>query len=139
MEIVIGYSDALDIKVHHKQTRLFKYSNDIEYAGLDYSSNQNFNIRVKSKFYEPRLPEENESEPLSDGRIAKLSSTVKQQKLLQLIDLPPHMHVKMQLVLQHNSIYEGNESYIKEENYELQAPLHDKAALFDAQVYLTLQ
>lgn len=139
MEIVIAYSDALDIKINHKQTRSFRYSNDIEYAGLDYSSNQSFNIRVKSKFYDPRNPEENESEPLSDGTIAKLSSSIKQQKLLQLPQLPPYMHTKMQLVLQHNSIYEGNESYVKEDAYEFQAPEHDKAALFDAQVYLTLQ
>lgn len=137
--IILGYSDCIDFKENHAKTRLLSYSNDIEYAGLDYTDEQFFNIRIKSKFYEPRGPEENESESLSDGTTQKLSSSTKEQKLLELFDLPPYMHKKIQLALQHNTIYIDNQAWVKEEAYEPGGLIHERYPFFDAKVYLTLK
>lgn len=138
LEAPVAYTDHINIKVNHPKTRLFSYSNDIEYAGLDYTDNQNFHIRVKSKFYDIEEVEENESEDFSDGSTEKISSSTKEGKLLETYDMPPYMHRKIRRVLQHNSIYIENQAWVKEGSYET-TKIHEKYAFFDGKTLLTLK
>lgn len=131
-----AFSDYLDIKTSHPLTRLVKYSNAVDFAGLDYSAGNIFSLRIESKFYTPRFPEEDESDTLSDGTVVKLSGSVKEQKQFITGDLPPYMHHKIKLILQHNTIYIDGEYWEKEESYEMTLP-DEKYAFLVGAVFLT--
>lgn len=137
----IYHSDLIDIQSLHAKTLLIKYSNPTDYAGLVYeglAAVPEFGIRVKAKFYEPRFPEENESEADGEGNVDKLSSTTKTQRLLEIDPLPPYEHKKLKLALQHNTIYIQNLAWVKEEAYEIEK-IAEKYPFFKAKAWLTLQ
>lgn len=139
VEVTIpAQSDFLDIQDDHVDSRLITYTNNHDFADIQYDGDYppTFHIRVLSKFYEPRLPQEDESESLSSGTIVKLSGTVKSQKLLEVEPVPPYMHEKLVLILAHNSLYINNLSWTKEDNYEI-GKLDDKFAFFGGKVWLT--
>lgn len=118
---VLAYSDILHIKEAHSKSILLQYSNVVNYAGIVYAGLDEtpfFAYRIKAKFFKERDPEENESVPQSDGSIAKLLGTVKNQKKLQVEPSPFYNHRKIKLILQHQSLYADNYAWVKEENYE---------------------
>lgn len=139
-ENVIAYSDCLEIRVSHDETKLISYSNENDFANISYSLTERpvFIIRVHAKFFKERFPEENESEELSDGEVVKLSGSVKGQKFLQLEPMPYFMHQILKLVLQHNYILIDDEEWEKEEAYDLKE-LNEKFPLEAAEVWLTLK
>jgi hypothetical protein len=110
-------SDLLHI-ADHDDTVLIQYGDKANYAGIDYSNEDIFAIRLDGRFTKERTPEENESDQTSDGTVEKLSSTLKDQKLLEIEYAPPHIHKLMKRVLNHNTIYIDGEYWVKEENYE---------------------
>jgi len=110
-------SDLLHI-ADHDDTVLIQYGDKTNYAGIDYSNEDIFAIRLDGRFAKERTPEENESDQTSDGTVEKLSSTLKDQKLLELEYAPPYIHKLMKRVLNHNTIYIDGEYWVKEENYE---------------------
>lgn len=130
----LAYSDY--VYIDDSETTQIQYSNENNFAGLDYSNDDIFNMRVKSKFFKERFPEENESESLSDGSVEKLSSSVKKQKLLQIEPCPYYMHEKIKLILQHNYILIDGLLWEKEENYEM-SPLNEKNPFELGSVWLT--
>lgn len=139
--VEVAVSDLIDIQAFHTDTRLIKYSNRINFAGLVYtgiSPTPEFGIRVRSKFYEERWPEENESEPDGAGNVDKLSSTTKTQKLFETDPLPPYMHKKIKLALQHNTVYIENQAWVKEEPYETE-PIERRYPFFYGSTFLTLK
>jgi hypothetical protein len=140
-ETTIFNSDYLDIRENHADTRLISVTNGIDYAGLAYEDitpAPQFSLRLKSKFYVPRFPEENESEPDGGGNVDKLSSEVKTQRLLEIDPLPPYMLKKLKLILQHNTIYVENQAWIKEEPLD-QEQVGDQNPFFKSSTYLTLK
>jgi len=137
----LAYTDTIYFAESHAKTRLIEYTNPIDYAGLVYegvSPMPVFGIRVKSKFYEQRFPEENESEPDGGGNVDKLSSETRVQRLLEIDPLPPHMHKKLKLALQHGTITIDGEQWVKEEAYETE-PVAPKNPFFKGKVWLTLK
>ena len=136
--IIIAYSDCLDVRVAHSETKLISYTNENDFANISYSISPRpvFNIRVQAQFFKERAPEENESEDQSDSNVVKLSGSVKAQKLLQVEPLPYFMHYIMKLILQHNFISIDSEEWTKEENYD-QKELNDKYPMELATVWLT--
>lgn len=135
----IAYTDLLSIKPTHKHTNLLQYSNETDFAGLIYEGitpTPSFGIRVTSKFFKRRNPQEDESESLSDGSVVKLLGTAKKQRLLQVEPAPPYMHDKLTLILQHNTIYLDNRAWIKEESYELEE-LDEYSAMNIGKAWLT--
>lgn len=139
LAIDVAYSDLVDFQDLHCDTRLIEYSNGIDYAGLVYTGLESvptFGIRIKSKFYEERWPEENESEPDGAGNVDKLTSTVKTQRNLETDVMPPYMHKKLKLILQHNSLYIDNRAWVKEESYEVNK-IDDDYPFFTGSVFLT--
>ena len=135
----VAYSDYLDIKPTHKRTNLLQYSDKKDFAGLIYdgiSPVPNYAIRVESKFFKTRNPEENESENLSDGSVVKLLGTAKKQKLIQVEPAPPYIHTKLTFILQHNTIYIDNQAWIKEEAYETE-DLDEYSAMSIGKAWLT--
>lgn len=144
---MLYYTDLLDIQSLHANTRLIEYTNEGDFAGIIYDFDDEgspvtvtptFGIRVHSKFYEPNFPEENEGEDLGDGTVVKLSGSVKEQRLLEIEPLPPYMLKKLKLILQHNSLFIENQSWLKEENYEIDK-LDDRYAFFSSSAMLTLK
>jgi len=103
----IANSDCMEVHTDAPDgTNLIKYSNQLDFDGLIYTDVEPkpiFEIRLTSKFFKERTPEENESENQSSD-IAKLSGTIKEQKLLQIEPHPYFMHRKIKGILQHNSI-----------------------------------
>jgi hypothetical protein len=137
-QIIVAYSDCLDIKVAHQETRLVSYSNETDFANISYIVEPRpvFNIRLHSKFFKERMPEENESEDQSDTEVVKLSGSVKSQKLLQVEPAPYFFHYLLKLILQHNYILIDDEEWTKEESYEMEN-LNEEFPLEPAEVWLT--
>jgi hypothetical protein len=137
-EVIAAYSDCLDVKVSHDETRLIEYSNENDFANISYSitPRPTFGIRVHSKFFKERTPEENESEDQSDSDVVKLSGSVKAQRQLQIEPVPYFFHYLLKLILQHNYIFIDEEEWTKEESYE-QKILNEFFPMEGAEVWLT--
>lgn len=131
------YTDPIDVKTLHRNTRLIYYTNNRNFAGIVYDDNEPvFAYRVLSKFFEPRFQQEDESEPDAEGNIDKLSGTVKEQKLLEVELLPPPELRKLTLIFKHNSVWIENEAWVGEEPFEIDK-LEDRAGLFNGSIWLT--
>lgn len=137
-EVQIAFTDCISVAETQTDTRLITYSNENDFAGISYSVDPKpeFNIRIKSKFFKERYPEENESEELSNGQVVKLSGSVKTQKLLQVEPCPYFIHSTLKLVLQHNYILIDGEEWEKEEAYEMKE-LNEKYPFESAECWLT--
>lgn len=139
MDVSIAYSDYLSVKERHLDTRLMVYSNNLDFEGIIYSGIEpkpSFCLRVESKFFKPRNPEENEKEELSDGVTIKMLGTLKVQKKIQIEPQPPYMNHKIGIVLQHSSLFLGNVAYIKEDSYETRE-LDEEFPLESGEAWLT--
>lgn len=137
----VAHSDYISIKVNHARTKLIQYSNETDFAGINYDGIDpvpDFSFRVEAKFFKERTPEENESENLSDGSVVKLLGTAKKQKLLQVEIAPYYLHRKLTYILQHNSIYIDNLAWVKEESYETE-DLDEHSAFVPGKTFLTQQ
>jgi len=128
-------SDLLDI-ADNDETYLIQYSNELDFAGLDYSAGTIFGVRVESSFFKERFPEEDESEEISDGSVVKLSGSVKNQRLLQIEPTPFYFHNLLKRVLQHNTIYIDGLYWEKEEAYEI-SEIGPRQPLQKGEVWLT--
>lgn len=115
-EIQLAESDCF--LIDEDDTVLIQYGDKNNYAEIDYADEQIYSIRLAGRFAKERTPEENESDQTSDGAVEKLSSTLKDQKLLEIEYAPPYIHKLMKRVLNHNTIYIDGEYWVKEENYE---------------------
>lgn len=113
----VAFTDLIDI-MDDDDTVLIQYGDKNNYAEIDYTAEQIYSIRLAGRFAKERTPEENESDQTSDGAVEKLSSTLKDQKLLEIEYAPPHIHKLMKRILNHNTIYIDGEYWVKEENYE---------------------
>ena len=137
-EVIHAYSDCQDVKVSHAETRLASYSNETDFANISYSIEPRpvFVLRIHSKFFKERSPEEDESEDQSDSEVVSLSGSVKAQKLLQIEPVPYFFHYLLRLILQHNYILIDSLEWTKEENYE-QKDVDENFPLEKAEVWLT--
>jgi hypothetical protein len=135
---LVAYSDCLEIKTSHSETRLISYSNEDDFANISYSIDPRptFIIRVHSKFFKERHPEENESEDQSDSNVEKLSGSVKLQRLLQVEPCPYFFHYLLKLILQHNYILIDGEEWVKEESYSTKE-MDEQFPMEPAEVWLT--
>jgi hypothetical protein len=137
---VLSRSDFMEVADTQRDTRIVRYTNEGEFAGIPYDlldPKPEFNIRLLSRFYKERNPQEEETESNSDGTIVKLSSEFKTQRRLELDPLPMYMHKKIVLALQHNSVNIENLQWVKEEGYDLDE-INSKYPHEAAQVWLTL-
>ena len=133
--VEVAQSDLLVIG-DDDETYLIQYSNESNFAGLDYSAETIFGVRVESSFFKERFPEEDESEEISDGSVVKLSGSVKNQRLLQIEPAPFYFHNLLKRVLQHNTIYIDGLYWEKEEAYEI-TEINQRQPLQKGQVWLT--
>lgn len=138
---LIAYSDCIAVQDAHPETKLLQYSNENDFAGIPYDPDYYpiiFSLRLHAKFFEEREPEENESEGLSDGSVAKLSSETKNQKLLEVEPAPSYLHKIIKLALQHNTILIDEQYWEKEEDYETEY-LNKKNPFRKGEVWLTVK
>lgn len=136
-EVVVAYSDCLDIKPTHNETNLIEYSNESDFANISFSGSVRpvFGIRVHSKFFKERYPEENESDEF-DEDVVKLSGSVKAQKLLQIEPVPYFMHRILKLALQCNYISIDSTEWLKEESYDMKE-MNEKFPMEPGETWLT--
>lgn len=115
-------SDCLNISASHPETVEITYSNDRNFASLNYTlvtPDPEFSIRVPATFFHERFPEENEVIQLSNSRFIQLNSQVMAQRLLELAPMPYYMHRKLKLILKHQFVTIDFQDWVQSENYEL--------------------
>lgn len=133
-------SDCLHIKSDWNETVLIYYSNNRNFAGLNYSAvspDPEFSIRIPGVFFEERFPEEDEVLELSNSRSIQLNAQVKAQRFLKVGSMPDYMHRKLKLILKHQFVEIDNQDWVKggEDAYELLQM--GKNSLRQARVWLT--
>jgi hypothetical protein len=117
----LAKTDCLDIKESHSCTQLFEYSNNRDFAGIDYSENSpntTFYLRIPCRFVHERFPEEDEAMELLSSTLVT-SSQIKEQKLLEVLHAPYYFHKKIQLALKHRTVNNNSIRWVKEEKYEI--------------------
>lgn len=135
---IVAKSDCIDISETGNCTELILYSNNRNYDGLiynDISPDQDFYIRVPSRFFHERNDEEDEVMQLSSSFIT-LNSTIQAQKLFEVIHAPYYWHRKLQLIFKHDNITIDDQPWIKNDRYEINEG-NKRGSLKSAQVWLT--
>jgi len=115
-------SDCLDIKSSQDETVLITYSDNKNFASLNYSlvsPDPEFTLRIPAIFFHERFPEESEVIELSNSRSIQLNAQVKAQRWLQIKPMPYYMHRKMKLVLKHQFVTIDDQDWVQSELYEL--------------------
>lgn len=118
----VAKSDCLNIKTDQDETVLITYSDNKNYAGLNYSlvsPDPEFNIRVPATFFHERFPEESEVIELSNSRSIQLNAQVKAQRQLEIGPLPYYMHRKLKLILKHQFVTIDDQDWVQSEQYEI--------------------
>jgi hypothetical protein len=114
-------SDSLDIKEFHQCTKLIRYTNQKNFAGIKYSQispDEDYYIRVPMRFFHERFPETDEAMELT-GTVVTTSSQLKEQKLAEIAHAPYYFHRKIQLILKHQIVEIDSTTWRKEEPYEI--------------------
>ncbi len=118
---IAAYSDPQNFEAAQINTQLIQFSNaslyDDFYFESAFGSTGVFSLRVEAKFFQEQEIETNESEPLSDGTVVKLSSSNKAQKYLEVEPAPFYFHRKIKRVLQCNTVSIDNKLWQKEGEY----------------------
>lgn len=137
-ETVHAKSDCIEVGENLDCTNIVTYSNNRDYAGLiydDVSPEQEFTIRVPSRFFHERNDEEDEVMQLSSSLITT-ASTIQAQKLFEVIHAPYYWHRKLQLILKHSNVVIDNQYWLKQEGYQINEG-NKRGSLKSAQVWLT--
>lgn len=118
-EVVVAYSDCIDVQASHAGTKLLAYSNEFDLNGISFSLTERpiFYLRIPCKFFKERGVQEDEGEGLSDGEVVKLFGSVNEQKLLQVEPVPYFFHHIIRKALIHNYIVIEDERWEKTEAY----------------------
>lgn len=135
----IHKSDCLNIKTIQDETVLISYSNDRNFASLNYSNvtpDPEFNLRVPATFFHERFPEESEVIELSNSRSIQLNAQVKAQRKLEIFPMPYYMHRKLKLVLKHQFVEIDSQEWVQSEAYELIESSNRRYAKVKATVWL---
>lgn len=135
---IVAKTDCIEIRESWECTNVVTYSNNRNYAGLSYtdvSPDQQFSIRVPSRFFHEQNPEEDEVMQLSSSFI-NTSSTIQAKKLFEVIHAPYYWHRKLQLILKHSYVEIDDQVWIKQDGYEINEG-NKRASLKSAQVWLT--
>jgi len=137
-EILVAYSDCLDVATSHDYSVLFKCSNQYDYAGMEYTGLAIIQeIRIEGRHVKERFPGEDEDEETSDESVLGLSSDIKTQKLLEIEPTPHYFHQIIKLLLKHNKVEDENgETWSMGEAYEME-DLGDNNPFATAKIWLT--
>lgn len=115
-------SDCLHVKALWDETVLITYSNDRNYASLNYTlvtPDPEFSIRIPATFFHERFPEEKEVIQLSNSRSIQLNAQVMAQRLLEIGPMPYYMHRKLKLILKHQFVTIDFQDWVQSENYDM--------------------
>ncbi len=138
VSIVYAYCDPLDIQEDHPETELMRYSNALDYAGLDYTNRTVFSLRVWAKFFQEQRPTETESEPITNGNVVELSSSIKAQRYFEVEPAPFYLHDKITLAMKHNTCEIGGDLWKNEGTYETKQ-VDERHPFYTGKAWLTKQ
>lgn len=124
--VLVAFSDCLEISNPdldgNNCTVGITYSNSNDFDGIAYSQQQSpdveFFIRIPAMFFEENNPQEQEDIEKSNGEIITLRSTIQQKRLLEIGYMPPYMHLKLQKILMHDTIFIDGTYWRKRDSYE---------------------
>jgi hypothetical protein len=117
---ILYVSDHHQVKTTVKKSVLITYSSNAAFDNV--LANVEMKYRVPGMFYFEEYPEEIESETLSDGTVAELTSSVKTQRELYVELVPDYVHRKIKLILQSSNKTIKGQSWKKEAAYEMEKP-----------------
>lgn len=115
-------SDCIDVREEHECTKLITYSNNSDFAGIDYNASSpspEFSLRVPAMLFRATRPEEQEVHPLSNDEWLRVWSRMTKKMRLELGYMPDYMHEKLQLILMHDNVEIDGLSWKKRDAYEL--------------------
>jgi hypothetical protein len=136
---IYAVSDHHSVKTTVTKSILITYSHDGFYA--DVLADTEFSFRVPGMFDEDaggQLPEEVESESLSDGSVITLTGSVKEQRRLQVLLVPLYVHKKLKKLLKCSSVEIDGLSWKQEEPYEMAEPPYETFPMRRGSGLLTL-
>lgn len=135
-------SDCLDIRESHECTALIRYVNSKDFADIEYtdfSPSAEFYIRVPAVFFHLRPQTEQEDFETSGQTIVRLRNEIKKRHLLELGYMPDYMHLKLMLILAHDTVEIEGEQWVQRDAYEIIPPSNKRYPLKMANVILTQQ
>lgn len=138
-EVLVAYSDCLDVAESHDSTVLFACSNQYDYAGMEYTELSLIQeIRIDGRFLEgkERFPDENEEEETSEEEALVLSSEIKTQRPLDVDIAPNYFHHIIKLMLKHNKVEDEDGNTWSLAEYEME-DVHDNNPFATAKAWLT--
>lgn len=133
-------SDKLDIRETQDETVLITYSDNKNFASINYTSlspDPEFYLRIPARFLHERFPQESEQLELSSSRMIPLNSMIKAQRKLEVQHIPTYMHRKIILALRHQFVEIDNQDWILEEAYQINEGSNKRFLLKTADAWLT--
>lgn len=119
-DTIDAVSDLTSVQtvIHGGRSVVVDYQNsNYDYAGA--SKDTAFQVRLPATFSLETSPEEIESEEHADGNVVGLTSSIKTQRLLKLLPVPPHIHRQVKVAIKCTSLQIKSKSWAQEEAYEL--------------------
>lgn len=114
----LAISECIEVKNNHDCDVLIKYTNDTDFAGIDYDGGFLGQIRIKAHFWRIQTPQTKTIHELSNEEIILTRQTVKKQVILETDLMPEYMHEKLSLIFLHGAVQIDDKEYVAEENYE---------------------
>lgn len=117
---VLAYSEALKLLDNCDCSVLISYSNDTDFAGIDYDNGQIFQTRIEAQFWIPEYEQDRSIYIDSAGNHIPLRQVVEKSLMLNTGYLPPYMHEKLALIFAHSFIEIDGKEYVTEDQYTFQ-------------------
>jgi hypothetical protein len=118
---MIARTDCISVKVLQRESKLLRYSNHRDLAGLIFaaqSPDPNFYIRIPCRFAHEQFPQEDTAMELT-GSVITTASQSKKQKKLEVIHAPYYFHYKLTEILQCQTLRMDGTYWKKEETYAM--------------------
>jgi regulatory protein YycH of two-component signal transduction system YycFG len=136
----LAKSDCIWLKETWEETVLINYHNNRIFSSLNSAvgtPDPDFNLRIPAIFFRERFPTTTDQIDLSNSVTIQTMAEIKNQKLLQVKDMPAYMHKKLILVLSFQNVTIGGLEWVKEDSYDPVDPSNPRWPLNKATVWLT--
>lgn len=111
-------SEIFEVKTTHQNTVVIKYKNNDNAFDIDYQTGIINQIRVEGYFWKVK-PGANRKVLRDCGELKKVSSDVYRRIQLETKLLPPYLHEKIAVIIEHDYFEVNGVEFQTEENYEI--------------------
>jgi hypothetical protein len=128
---------CVHLRVSFPRSVLLEYTNDSNFAGMNYADGFINKIRIPAIFWKPVTPQEKSEYVTTAGQtITPVQSTRNQMELVTEL-LPEYVHKRLRLIFMHSGLRIDGVNYIAANNYEYE--LQDDYRMAHGRVILTEQ